>query len=175
MLPDSPPAWIFKLLLDEVLAVLKPVGYRRQGSNFILREKDAIGLIGLQRSIFNSKSDVKFTANVGVMFEKCIEPWCNSVSVVKRPSAMYLHVNERLGFLMPEHCDRWWEIRADTNASDLVNDFVPKVSEYAVPFVQRHLKVEDVLDMLRRGHSPPGMNEHTREEFLVQFDPTGGE
>lgn len=82
--------------------------YKLHGTHGL--HKDAgrnVALIEFQRSQKTENEHVVFTVNVGILCGELSEE-----ADFRKASVMDAHLWERLGFLLPEANDKWWEITA---------------------------------------------------------------
>lgn len=109
-------AQAFKDLVDQVADALKKRGYTRRGT-ILFHERDGNwSLIEFQKSQKTSVDAVLFTVNLGVVSGRLARFFSVPLSPGRPPEASEWHWRERLGFLLAEGQDRWWSLRAGSEA-----------------------------------------------------------
>ncbi|MEU9140423.1 DUF4304 domain-containing protein [Streptomyces sp. NPDC048404] len=119
---------------------LRGMGFVGSGQSFELRDPEVWRLLGIQKSSFNSASQVEFTLNLlsgrKIDWEQAREahaylPVRPNASTVYAPATGVRTV--RIGRLMPERRDHWWEVGASTSPAKLAADVLSAVKEFALP------------------------------------------
>ncbi len=106
---------LFKELLSRLhTSVFKPMGYKKDGSNFRLYQPDGLcKIVNFQKSAFNPWFECSFTINVGVYYE--------DGEVLQNPKFKEhecRHGN-RAGCISPRYGkDTWWAI-SEINETDM--------------------------------------------------------
>jgi len=100
---------IFGGIVKRVGEALKPLGVSRRGQIMRIVREGNCGIIGFQRSTSNSREQIKFTVNIGVVCGELLDGE-RSPGTVDKAALWDAHVSERIGFLLPGHNDKWWEI-----------------------------------------------------------------
>jgi hypothetical protein len=113
-------------------AVLKPLGYRKSGFNWVLAG-EWTRIINIQLSRWNSADDIRFTINFGVFIEQL-----HQLAERPRPSATLTEpdciVRARYGSLTPSRLDHWWEVSSQTDVPELVRDVTGALVSYGLPW-----------------------------------------
>lgn len=113
-------------------AILKPLGYRKSGFNWVL--DDWTRIINLQLSRWNSSEDVKFTLNFGVfipdLHHLAERPLRNGP--LKEPDCI---IRARYGSLTPSRLDYWWKVNNAADPPELIRDITEAVVSYGVPWL----------------------------------------
>jgi hypothetical protein len=124
-----------EVVLQQMRAVLKPQGFRKQKRAFLSRRGDCTLVINLQGSWYSTRDGVSVTVNVGVFSHPLAErlrlPWAVSVSL------WHCHWHERLGFLMPGQRDRWWDASSDAEAFEAGSEIASSLQMYGLPALER--------------------------------------
>ena len=105
-------------------------------SNFVLPDPDRYLLVGLQGSRSNTAEIVRFTVNLAVIskatWKEGWRPWWGKPSATAQgPVGTYM----RLGELMPQHHDVWWELTPDTHTATLAAEVVQAIKQFALPWL----------------------------------------
>ena len=145
--------------IDEVISegptkYLKDNGYKKSGRCFSKEGDDFIFVIDFQSSQYNDPSSAKFTINVDVVFPYFHEKWTNTPLPNNLSKAAKL-ISRRIGHLMPEVCDYWWEVHSDSNAQELGSEVQKVLSTYALPFFQEIDGINKALELVGSGAKPP--------------------
>lgn len=89
-----------------VALALAPLGFRRKGQVFFRQLDEVAHIVSLQSSTSSTASVLKMTVNLGV--------WVSSLAEDgSKPDLWSAHWRERLGYLMPQRIDYWWEVSSD--------------------------------------------------------------
>jgi uncharacterized protein DUF4304 len=110
------------------------LGLTGSSGNFVLPDPDHYLLVSFQRSRSNTAVAVRFTVNLTVMSRKAWEqrwqPWWGKPSATAQgPLGTYM----RLGELMPQHDDVWWELASGTDTAALAAEVVQAVVQFGLP------------------------------------------
>jgi len=145
--------------IDEVISVgvkqyLKDSGYKKSGRCFSKEGDDFIFVIDFQSSQYNEPSNAKFTINVDVVFPYFHEKWTNT-PLPKNLSKAAKLISRRIGHLMPEGSDYWWEVHPDSNAQEIGSEVQRALSNYALPFLQEIDSLNKALELVGSGTKPP--------------------
>jgi len=140
---------------DVLGPLLRELGLRGSGRQYSLPSETHWALIGLQTSKWSTAKSVEFTVNVTVVARDAwlrwreLEPYNDerplaNVSYGPVPRGMdpalgatYWH--ERLGQLMPEHRDRWWELQAGRDSTSVARDVATAIRDHALPEVRKRI------------------------------------
>jgi hypothetical protein len=156
----------FKDLLSVHLApALKQSGFRKKGQSFGRRGDGVWGVINFQRSQWSSRECITFTINVGVWVDAVAAFRLEDTDRVPRtgaPPEAYCHWRQRIGWLLPDQRDIWWDVeepRASWQSAlkpRLIENVRTAVVQYAAPHLLRLDSGAALLRWLRR-HPQPGM------------------
>ena len=141
-----------KALIDEWVApVLKEHGLRKSGKTFWLKGEGTWGVVNFQSSVASTRDEGRFTVHLAVALERLRESTVGWDA--ERPSESVCHVNERLGFLLPDlpPQDYWWIIDADTDLDRLGAYFRDVTESIIVPW----LKARDSEEKVRASEEEP--------------------
>ena len=137
------------LIAKDLQLVLKVHGFRKKALNFYRRAGGNFAVVQFQKSRTSSAMSVDFTINLGV-FSACVQQglapilWVPSVEDV--PTEPDCHLRRRIGLLLPEHQDVWWNVREDTDRGKLGATLVSLLEKYAFPFLDRRASDEGLRD-----------------------------
>jgi hypothetical protein len=127
-----------RMLREEVAPALRHLGLTGSSGNFVLADPDYHLLVGFQRSRSNTAEAVRFTVNLAVISKKAWEqrwqPWWGKPSAnAQGPLGTYM----RLGELMPQHDDVWWELASGTDTAALAAEVVQAVVQFGLPGLEQ--------------------------------------
>lgn len=124
-----------EIILQQMRAMLKPEGFRKQKRSFLVRRGDCTLVVNLQGSPYSTRDGVSVTVNVGVFSHPLAErlrlPWAVA------PSLWHCHWHERLGNLMPDPRDRWWDASSDPEAFEAGAAIASALRMYGLPALER--------------------------------------
>jgi hypothetical protein len=114
-------------------AVLKPLGYRKSGLNYVLAD-EWTRIINIQLSRWNSADDVQFTLNFGVFIERLhqLAERPAPPEVLREPDCI---VRARYGSLTPSRLDHWWKVNSQTDVPELIGDVTGALVSYGLPWL----------------------------------------
>ena len=129
-------------IIDEIVKtglapVLKAEGYRKTARTFRMAGSDFTKIVNVQASSWNSIEDGKLTINLGVFFP-AVAVLHDQVTFRHPPRECDCLVQERIGFLMPEARDFWWEVRQDSNLPAIAEETVKAWREFGKPWLEEH-------------------------------------
>lgn len=109
----------FNELLKKIYALLQPLGYRKEASNYRLFCSDGLcRIISIQRNKWNTNEQCEFLINIGVYFEK-------GDTVSKRNFKEYdCQIRKRVD---NEKCGKseWWYLDYNTTIDELLKSIEP--------------------------------------------------
>jgi hypothetical protein len=86
-----------------------------------------------------------------------------------RAGSIDAHLRERIGMLLPERPDKWWQIGSETDADALVSEVSRLIFEEAVPYLERYLETGALAKLWETGKSP-GLTETQRMRYLARVN-----
>jgi len=149
-------------------------GYALRRNRIVKVAGGNAAVLEFQRSQGNTKEDLRFTVNVGVVCGALLADW---QPLLARCGAADAHLGVRLGFLLPERSDRWWRITPQTDLGALIAELAAGIATVAAPYAERYLATEDLAALWRSGPCP-GLTEFQKEKYLAELaqaaSPTAG-
>lgn len=143
-------------------AVLRPLEFRRNGHVFTRQLGEVFHIVSLQSSVSSTASFLKITVNLGVFVPSLADAGT-------KPALLASHWQTRLGFLMPERIDYWWEVSCDGDAERVALQIVEAIKTYALPqFAQ--LETRDALVTLWRAGRSPGLTAFQAKRYLERLE-----
>jgi hypothetical protein len=106
------------IIRDGLAPALKEEGYKKKGRNFLIVSKEVIRVVNVQASQWNVGNSGRFTLNLGIHLPRIAKFTGNEING-QFPKEYECTVRKRIGRLMPQGKDHWWEIGEDTDALSL--------------------------------------------------------
>jgi len=98
----------FKSILASVADALKDFGFKKSGAKFRREVEGNLQLIEFQRSAWNDRDCLRFTANIGILSGKVLKK-LNPDASMQKQTEIDAHLRKRLGEFRDEQTDFWWE------------------------------------------------------------------
>jgi hypothetical protein len=115
--------------------LFKPLGFKRKGANL---RRDIDGLVqsvNFQASSWGSAEAGSFTVNIGITDLELLALWTARSDT--SPTQFCFPVGQRIGHLMPERCDYWWEVGPGIDAVATQAAVSMALRDHVVPLFQR--------------------------------------
>jgi hypothetical protein len=144
--PVMPANEYKRRILEAVAEVLRAAGFRKKGSHFTRDIAEVVHLVTLQSSVGNTADAVRVTVNLGV--------WIPALEGDAKPDIWSAHWRERLGFLMPEKRDVWWDAASDGEANVVAGRIADAVRDFGLPALSQLASRRALLDLWKTGASP---------------------
>ncbi len=159
---------VFKGVVRTVAARLSVHGFAQRGLVLHKSSRSNIALVEFQLSDRTSKERVVFTVNLGIVCGELLEDDADKVST------MDAHLRQRLGFLLPERADKWWEITAQTDVAALTDQLSTVIEKSALPYLEEYLDTQSLIALWESGKSP-GLTAVQRTRSLDRLQKKGQE
>lgn len=150
-----------KILLVRMQAALKPAGFRTRGNTFSSEQNDVVVFIQLQSSSKSARDRLIATVTLGV-FSRSV---ATKVGNTRKPNILAAHWRKRLGFLLPEPHDKWWEVQSHEQAHEAGVEIAESLLSYALPELQGIASTVGLKTLWESGKSP-GLTEYQRKQYL---------
>jgi len=131
------------LLRDLVAPALRAQGLKGTAGKYHLPDPNHFALVEWQRNTHSTSEELTFTVNLMVMKRST---WKDRTADgkfrLKVPVAGIYgwgEWEERIGFLMPEHRDIWWPVRAGEDSSEVGRSVVEALTRWGLPALRSHL------------------------------------
>jgi hypothetical protein len=137
----------FELLTQEIDRHLATEGFHRSGKHFLklMPDKKVRWNIWPQRSKWTTTEQTKFTFEVYAEWKhrwaRC-EDW-------EPKTTWYGVIGNRIGYLMPQKKDTWWELAERTSVDFLSDQINGVMSSCALPFLKQFQTEHDIKNYLR--------------------------
>lgn len=156
---------IFAELLTATGARLKSLGFVQQGPVFRVVAYGNCGLIEFQRSDRSTDEKLVFTVNLGAVCGALLDAGPYGVQKARIIDA---HLRLRIGMLLPDRPDKWWEITASMDRVSLVQEIVDLLVKTGAPYVESQLTTKALMALWESGQSP-GLTAFQRTRFLSRL------
>jgi hypothetical protein len=153
-------AELYKELFKEIGSFLKTKGFSRKGNCFYFRQGNNWGLLDFQKSRKSTAEEISFTINLGICSGK-LQEFFSPDSLEQKPSIEACQWRERVGFLLPEHQDKWWLVRDVGPLASLVDELKGCLVRMVIPAIEQHLS-DDLLCVEWSSGKSPGLTDIQR-------------
>jgi hypothetical protein len=137
-------------LIDQIIKtgpapLLKEAGYRKLARSFHADAGGLFKVVQFQSSMWNTPDSARFTVNLNIALsyfhEKCMgEPF------PKNPGSAAPVLSQRIGYLMPEQRDFWWEVTPKSDVDGIASHLTKALSEGGLPFLDRHANIQALTE-----------------------------
>jgi hypothetical protein len=139
---------------DEVIKLgavppLKQLGFKKKSRTFHRTVGETIQAINFQANKYNEGASGSFTVNLGVYMESIAELTDGILSEAPHPSASTIWI--RLGHLLPDPGDKWWQIDPEIDSKDVARDLESALMEYGMPWLDRTSSRDGMRDAFSKG------------------------
>lgn len=152
-------------LLGALHQFLKPEGFPKKGSNFILDSADVRLIIQLQKSTSSSADQLRFTINLGAYSKIVAVRLGYPKERIETASEPDCHWRERIGSLLPEKQDKWWKVTSDEDVRRSSQEVIDGLARYGLPALAEVDSTAKLRDLWTKGLSG-GVTEMQRQDFL---------
>ena len=149
---------------------LKDQGFRKMARSFVKEVGGLYWIINFQSSMWNSPESARFTINVMLVLPFLHEVWTPHPLPANPASAASL-CSFRIGLLMPEKKDHWWEVDPTTNAEAVGIELVEALRGYALPALSQASDLEWIVEQLldKKHFSGCMMNQSLAAAILLVY------
>ena len=155
-----------KLILPEMHALLKPLGFRKTRTLFSADVNDVVLFVQLQGHSNKSTKDLLVvTVNLGIFSRTVAEREGNT----HEPNFYEAHWRLRIGSFMSVESDRWWEVGNETKAKLCATEITTVLANHALPEMQRLASTESLKELWQTGKSP-GQTDFQRRRYLEALE-----
>lgn len=134
-------------MFDETKYFLQEEGFSKRGYNFFKKNGEIGYCVNIQNDKCNN-NQFRFTLNVGIFTD---DFWLEYLDfkhtgvIPTFPKQYDCAIKKRIGELLPEHKDKWYNITDKTDVDELWNDLEQDLIGSVVPFFSNYNKVSDVV------------------------------
>ncbi len=158
-MPDSAMPGAIAFVSKAVQSVLGEQGFHRRGHHLFRPAEDLFHGVHFQASRWGSRAEGSFTVNLVVAAPYVYGCWTGRPLPANPATALY-PVQQRLGLVMPQHRDIWWNVSTDTYLPGLAEEVACVVVAYGLPFFDQYPSTMAMLEKVRRGERLPGSEPH---------------
>lgn len=156
----------FGQVIETTANMVVPWGFARRSAILRILSHGNSGIIEFQKSTKSSGGKLLFTINLAVVCGELLGPDQPGLEKVRSVDA---HFRQRIGMLLPDRPDKWWEITEATDANALAIEVGNLISKKAAPYIQRYLDTNELIALWKSGKSP-GLTETQRVKYLEILD-----
>jgi hypothetical protein len=146
---------VFEISAGACRAVLSPFGFRRSAPNYWRLVDGLSQCVNFQASTWGSQEAGRFTINLGISSPALYEGFIGR-KFPKVPAAALWPVRARIGFVMQEPRDLWWEVNDTTDLAKLGHQVADTLQNYAVPWFQSLATRKALIDAFEHRRALPG-------------------
>jgi hypothetical protein len=142
----KPAPHLYKeMLRDRIAPALRDRGFKGSGANYSMPSDAHWALLGFQGRTANSSERVRFTVNLKVVTKTAWQAMFEVKPHIGAKPTANIGVGgdewwERIGLLMPERKDRWWEIRQGRPTDQVASDVLAAIDAYGIPAMWERMR-----------------------------------
>ena len=153
-----------KIIIDKLTGVLKPNGFKKNGSTFSSSNGDLTYFINIQSSQNSTATMLMVTVNIEIYSSIIYKLQDTSL-----PEKWSRHYTQRIGFMFDNPEDKWWTVENEKEANNAATEIADITSKRVLPTLDK-LKTTNDLATLWRQNKSTGLTEHQRREYLSLLD-----
>lgn len=154
----------YKELLKKLYVILKPLGYRKESSDYRLFSSDGLArIINIQRNKNNTAQSCMFTINIGVYFEK------GDVISNRKFKEYDCQIRKRVN---PGENEEWWVIKNDTNIETLMENLqsvLKYIEKWFGNFTSKEETIHKILDRSAETFSDTMIMSYPTAKLIVEM------
>jgi len=127
--------------------VLKPLGFKKKGTNFYRKLPDLGQIINIQKSVYYSKDHIHFTINTGIFLPEYWNAVNEGKELPEYPTEPHCMIRKRIGELR-ELGDSWYDVDDKTDEAALITEMKTNVENYILPHFNRISTHEDIVNVI---------------------------
>jgi hypothetical protein len=152
----------YRIIANRLADALRPLGFVEKGKGTLMRYRDDIvQVINLQKGKQTTKDKVVVTVNLGAYSI----PLGQELGSPAPDDIWDCHWRERLGFLLADKTDKWWDIHNLAEADSFAADLSEMISKSALPLFERLDSTSNLVCLWQQGASP-GLTKVERDRYL---------
>jgi hypothetical protein len=132
---------------DGVWPFLRGQGFKRSAATFHRADGANWQVINLQKSAYSAAAAVRFTANLGVAFDR-LRDGVHDWPAGKRPAESRCHLRVRLGLLLSGE-DTWWRLTPDSNLEAFTDTINTALANYAFPWLETRSDERRLIELMQ--------------------------
>lgn len=136
---------IFAISAGACRAALSPLGFRRAAPHYWRLVDGLSQCVHFQASAWGSERAGRFTINLGISSRALYEGFIGR-TFPKVPAATLWPVSARIGFVMQEPRDLWWDVDDSTDIAKLGHEVADALQNHAVPWFESLATRKELID-----------------------------
>lgn len=153
-----------KIIIERLKEVLKPIGFKKNGSTFSFTNGDLTYFINIQSSQSSTATILKVTVNIEIYSSIIYKLQDTSL-----PEKWSRHYTQRIGAMFDTHQDKWWTIENGKEATEAANEIADITNNRVLPTFDKLKTTNDLADLWRQSKYT-GLTENQRKEYLSLLD-----
>jgi uncharacterized protein DUF4304 len=126
--------------------LLKAEGFRKKGRLFYRHSSEVTTHVWFQASRWNNPGRASFTVNLSTYLPAIAE--AKGEDPILEPTKVRPpHAGLRIGHLMPEQTDYWWNITSPREVESVAQQVTVALREYGLPYLARVETLEGVAEL----------------------------
>jgi hypothetical protein len=105
--------------------------------------------------MWNTPDSAQFTVNLIITWPYFHEKWAGQ-PFPKNPGSGTPFLSQRIGHLIPEKQDFWWEVTPKSDIDRIASDVTRALSEVGLPFLDRHADLQVLTEAAARKEARRG-------------------
>ncbi len=126
--------------------LLKSLGFRKKGHHFFRASKDATCHVRFQSSQWNSPDRSSFTLNLWT-YLPALAIANGEVIIVEPAKQIFAHCGTRIGHLLPQQEDYWWQISDPSEVPQIADEVRSAVEKYAIPYLEKAVTLQGISEL----------------------------
>jgi|SRR5271163_1513503 len=140
-----------KAIVDRGLAhQLKQAGFRKNSTHFSRTYGEALQVIDVQSSHWNTSSSARFTVNIGVHFASVAVMLYGNDPMPAPPREVFCLLRTRVGTILPARADRWWVVTPDTNVEFVAAELSSAWNDCILPWLEENKTIAGAVPELEK-------------------------
>lgn len=152
-----------KMIIKAIQTHLAPLGFKKKHTSFLLDKEDVLIIVNFQKSGKSTQDILIGTVNLGVVSKPIAERMDQIPANIPIWDA---HWRQRLGHLIPEHTDKWWEVHDAEQAIQAGDEIISLLMIYGLPAIELVSSTSKLRELWQTGQSP-GLTAGQRDQFLA--------
>lgn len=129
-------------IVKGIAVVIKSYGFVRKGNTFYLSRSGNWAILNFQKSKTQTHGQISFTINIGILSSKVREFLANDTTPFPRLDLDDCHWKKRIGHMLPQKQDYWWNIGPDTSLEKVREEIVNIINTIVLPEINDNISDE---------------------------------
>lgn len=137
-----------EILNGVILPFIEKNGFNKKGNNFLRKLYGIEHCFNIQKSKYNSASDISFTVNLGV-YSECISRIVQKeFSKVNFPTVGHCFFSTRLG-LLSHNTDYWYKLTQKSKLEQIKAQLKNDLEKYLIPYFENYKSLNSIEEILK--------------------------